>query len=91
MRPKKDRWLTDLEYHIRNCVRDKQPIDVESVEQMLREQIASAQAQVRGYILDLEFGENAPQTQEGEEEEEVNSDEFAWATRLLDNEILPEG
>lgn len=49
---------------------------------------------MRGYILDLSFGENQPAPAEGENnesEEEMNSDEFAWATRLMDNDILPEG
>lgn len=58
VRAKKDRWLTDLEYDVRNKLRAGKCLDVADIDDILREQIASPLACLKGFVLDLDLMRN---------------------------------
>ena len=76
-RDKKDMWLTDLEYDIRNDMRDGKALTIDQIDDIIKLMVNSPAAQTKGFVLDLTFSKN--------------EEELQWGIRLLDKEILVEG
>ena len=75
-RDKKDMWLTDLEYEVRNTMREGKAISIDQIDDIVKEMINSAAAQTKGFVLDLTYSKN--------------TNEVQWGTRLIDKDILVE-
>lgn len=73
-RDKKDMWLTELEYQVRNALRAGKQLSVDQIDDIVIEMINSPQARTKGFVLDLCFAKN--------------EDEVQWGIRLVDKEIL---
>ena len=76
-RDKKDMWLTDLEYDVRNDMRDGKALTIDQIDDIIKLMVNSPAAQTKGFVLDLTFSKN--------------EEELQWGIRLLDKEILVEG
>ena len=76
-RPKKDRWLTDLEYEVRNAMRSGKALDLDQIDNIVIEMVNSPTAQTRGFIIDLTYSKNTQDIQ--------------WGTRLMDKDVLVNG
>ena len=73
-RAKKDEWLTDLEYEVRNTMRDGKALDLDQIDEIVKLMVNSPEAQTKGFIIDLTFAKN--------------SDDKQWGSRLIDKDIL---
>ena len=73
-RAKKDRWLTDLEYEVRNKLLAGEKLDLQQIDDIIKLQVTSAMAQTKGYVLDLDIARN------------VN--DHLWAIRLAEADII---
>lgn len=74
-RDKKDMWLSDLEYEVRNTMRDGQSLSQDILNEIIREMVNSSAANTKGFILDISFG--------------FNKDEpTRWGKILVDEKIL---
>ena len=75
-RDKKDLWLTDLEYDVRNKLWEGQCLNEDDLDDILRLMVNSPAAQTKGFIVDLTFSRL--------------EDIERWGLRLLEKEILVE-
>lgn len=73
-RAKKDEWLTDLEYEVRNTMREGRALDLDMIDEIVKLMVNSPEAQTKGFILDLTYAKN--------------SEDKQWGTRLIDKDIL---
>jgi len=73
-RDKKDMWLTELEYEVRNKMRAGKCLSVDDIDEILSLMVNSAAARTKGFVLDINFSTI----------EEVET----WGERLIDKEIL---
>ena len=73
-RDKKDMWLTDLEYEVRNALRAGKALTIEQVNMIVELMVVSPEASTKGFVIDLTFAKN--------------DDDQQWGARLLENNIL---
>lgn len=73
-RDKKDMWLTDLEYEVRNKLRAGKCLSIDEIDEIIRFMVNSPAAQTKGFIVDVNFT--------------TVEDVDAWGSRFLDKEIL---
>lgn len=57
-RDKKDMWLSDLEYEIRNKLRDGKCLTNDDIDDIIRFMVQSPLAQTKGFIIDVNFTSN---------------------------------
>ena len=74
VRAKEDRWLTDLEYEVRNTFRKGEKLELHQIDEIIKLQVNAAVAQTKGYVLDLDIVRN--------------STDQLWAIRLIESEIV---
>lgn len=74
VRAKKDRWLTDLEYEVRNILKKGACLTSNMIDQILCLQVGSASAQTKGFVFDLDLMKN--------------DKDNLWAVRLIDAGII---
>ena len=73
-REKKDMWLTDLEYDVRNILLEGKKLGLDMIDDIIILMINSPAAQTKGFVLDLTFARN---------EENIQ-----WGARLIEKDIL---
>ena len=56
-RAKEDEWLTELEYQVRNMMRDGSALSDDLVDDIIKEMVESNDAQTKGFIIDLTFAD----------------------------------
>jgi len=76
-RDKKDMWLTELEYQVRNKLRGGEILSDADIDDIIREMVNSPLARTKGFIIDLNF--------------HAKSDVEQWGVRLMEHDILTEG
>ena len=76
-RAKRDEWLTDLEYEVRNTMRAGKALNLDQIDEIVKLMVESPEAQTKGFIIDLTFSKNDEDKQ--------------WGSRLIDKDILSGG